>query len=366
MSLTGKLKDISFDDLLQMLSEQSRTGKLVFKWEKNKVDVIFHNGVITQVDSPTRKFYLKIGQLLLNNGVISQLQLNEALSAQAKDNLPLGTVLTRARKIPIKLLKKLLRVQFYETLYPIFNKPETSFEFDIKTLPPRSNAPTPINTQELILDFARYQDEWPLLRKKIPSPFSCFERKHRKKTSKPDFPAIQLKLYRILNPTYCVMELMCKIGRGEFETTRELVNLLNDGHIKRLHTLKKFGPNAHIRSSWWHDLGYTFFNLLVIGLCMTGIFYSYINYFWPDPRPKKQNVIPCFDHTRESLVEFHIMKIKNAIEVFKLRYGHYPHDLEELVAIGLLKKWELTYPDWQNSYFYVIRDNNYLILQPKR
>jgi hypothetical protein len=58
-------------------------------------------------------------------------------------------------------------------------------------------------------------------------------------------------------------------------------------------------------------------------------------------------------------------KISTAIELYRLEKGKYPASLDELVREQFLLKQDLTYP-WGREYYYNIKDDEYILLQPGR
>src|SRR5690242_6164901 len=94
MELTGHLSDFPLSDILQILSLSCKTGTLILRGEQGQRGMlVFIRGKIVQATTDSVLFSL--GEVLVADGMISEKNLEAAISAQAKMSKPrlLGSIL---------------------------------------------------------------------------------------------------------------------------------------------------------------------------------------------------------------------------------------------------------------------------------
>src|SRR5438477_12419758 len=79
MSLSGNLEDVSVADALQFIHLGGRTGTLTLSSGEARAEIGFHQGRIVNAWGPGSK---RLGELLIEAGVIDERVLQSALSAQ--------------------------------------------------------------------------------------------------------------------------------------------------------------------------------------------------------------------------------------------------------------------------------------------
>ena len=91
MSISGNLRTLSFTELLQWLSQGTKTGTLVVAREDVEKRVFFENGTIISTASNNPKEYL--GHFLLSHGLIDEMILAKAMEMQEDSKIMLGKIL---------------------------------------------------------------------------------------------------------------------------------------------------------------------------------------------------------------------------------------------------------------------------------
>lgn len=170
MALRGTLGDFALTDILQLIGLQRKTGLLVLRHEDEEVTVGFEGGKVVSADSSARPTELKVGQLLVRAGKLTESRLDQALKIQQETLQRLGHVLMRRGWIERETLAKNLQLQILETVYDLFRWRDGEYDFqpDRKVDWDRELV-TPIPSETLLMEGAQMVDEWPIIERVIPS-----------------------------------------------------------------------------------------------------------------------------------------------------------------------------------------------------
>jgi hypothetical protein len=130
MATIGELSDFSVADLMTVLSQRKRTGRLILKSGGNEVAMFFDDGQLVRVSSGD--IALRIGRMLVRQGLLETSKLLEALHLQAEtgNNKPLGEVLLERGWITESDLQRCLEEQSIEVLSRAMSSGPGLFTFD--------------------------------------------------------------------------------------------------------------------------------------------------------------------------------------------------------------------------------------------
>src|SRR5438128_8953979 len=93
MALSGTLKDFGIADILQLIGQQQKSGKLRLESGEEQVEVIFASGNVVFASEKKRDKVNLLGSLLLRAEMITAEQLEEALQHQQRTLKRLGDIL---------------------------------------------------------------------------------------------------------------------------------------------------------------------------------------------------------------------------------------------------------------------------------
>ena len=130
MATIGELSDFSVADLLTVISERKRSGRLVVKAGGDEIALFFEAGSLVRVTSGD--IALRIGRMLVRQGLIDTSRLLEALHLQAESgrNTPIGEVLVRKGWITESDLQHCLEEQSIEVLSRVMSSGPGIFTFE--------------------------------------------------------------------------------------------------------------------------------------------------------------------------------------------------------------------------------------------
>jgi hypothetical protein len=167
LSLAGKLEDVPLADVMQFIHLGRRTGTLSLQRGPDVGEITFHHGAIVGARSPASR---KIGELLLEEGILEQTGLDEALRVQAEEepDQTLGQILLSRGTVPMDAVRDAVRGQIEKTIYELVTWNYGSFVFELDTLKPVDDIAVfpgdlipdiDLNTQMVLLEAARIFDE---------------------------------------------------------------------------------------------------------------------------------------------------------------------------------------------------------------
>ena len=167
MGIAGNLKTMELAELLQWLSQGTKTGTLVVDNGTVEKKVFFSKGkIISSAASDPREH---LGHFLVSHGYITEAQLSEAVRRQESQKTMLGKVLVDMGLIGEEDLDGMLRLKAEEGIYSLFDWPEGEFRFHDDELPAYPMVPISLDVTGLVLEAMRRQDEWSRFREVMPS-----------------------------------------------------------------------------------------------------------------------------------------------------------------------------------------------------
>lgn len=167
MSLNGKLEDVALADVMQFIHLGRRTGTLSLARGQQEAEIGFHRGQIVSARSPGSR---KLGDLLVEEGLIGRVALQELLREQSSDQprRSLGQMVVSQGHLDFDTLREVLEKQVEKVIFELVTWTSGSFEFALDELKPIDEiAMYPgdvipkldLNTQALLLDASRQLDE---------------------------------------------------------------------------------------------------------------------------------------------------------------------------------------------------------------
>ncbi len=157
MSLKGDLETISLSGVLQLLSEEQKTGVLKIHNTIGEFQIILLNGSI--VYAIQYKKEARLGDLLIQDGIISADRVATCLEIAKDEKLAIGKVLVDHKVISKKVLHQYLYRQFEDILFQLFSEKKGRFEYREAKLVLRWLIVFKTNTLQLIMGALKRVDE---------------------------------------------------------------------------------------------------------------------------------------------------------------------------------------------------------------
>lgn len=169
MPIEGPLKELSIEDVLQMLDLSQKTGVLTVRSQRMRDEAVVHVLDGDLVFASRRRSMRLLGQQLLREGKLASDELDRALEMQRSDpKQRLGAILVEMGTVDRSELDRQLRFQIEETIYDLMAWDEGYFYFEETDETPEG--PIRVRVDSLLMEGARRLDEWARLESRVPSP----------------------------------------------------------------------------------------------------------------------------------------------------------------------------------------------------
>ncbi|MCA8974175.1 MAG: DUF4388 domain-containing protein, partial [Planctomycetes bacterium] len=164
VTMRGDLDQINLSDIFQTLSMTKMEGVLRVHNPLEQRQVFCRDGYI-RILVPTRVIHRRIGQRLVHCGLITGNQLRSALMRQRKQRLPLGQLLVDDGLLTAEAIDDIASTQVAEDLFELFTWRHGTFEFykgpvEDPALRSKFDDCHEFEVSGLLLEVARRSDEW--------------------------------------------------------------------------------------------------------------------------------------------------------------------------------------------------------------
>ncbi|UCD84676.1 MAG: DUF4388 domain-containing protein [Deltaproteobacteria bacterium] len=370
MALKGTLKDFGIADIFQLISHQQKSGILTLAGKDKQVQIGFEKGMVIMAKPGSRDKKDQLGKLLVRSGLVTQEQLEEALETQKHTLQKIGDILIENGILSKQDLGKALLLQTQETVFKLINWHDGIYEFHPQKVSYEKDLYTPLSCEHLLMEGYRILDEWPGIKKFVPSFDMIFRQKSDPSSGENSVPSLseeEKMVFDLIDGKRSVEDIIHLSHLGEFDACKALATLIRVEQIEQIQAekeetpIEKTGekPKANIIDYLLNTLSFVF----LVGAIIFIVIYSNLN-------PLKQRYPSGRQPVKTGYPQIYLGKsqwerIKYSLEIYRLENGNYPESLEELVNKKLLKPKELSYP-WNERYYYQREGDDYLLLEPKR
>lgn len=355
MALEGSIEEFGLPEIFQMILLQKKEGILKLTHEKTTLFIEFSQGQI--ISAGDGEGDARLADNLIKAEKINGDQLKALLRAQKRDNQPFAQALVQSGHLAAEEIKKINRILAEETVFSLFEWKTGSYKFEAKDVSYDSQLVDPLNTDSILMEGATRTDEWPLLKKRVPSTEMVFEVLPKEPPPDPVAEETEKKeddsfesmgdlsaepeeeegawLLPWIDGKKTVQEIVDHAQMGTFPVYKALSELLSQGRIKaQEESLKHQRKKSH----------YTFKELSrqqqVIRIAINGLtigLLAIISVF------VSRSVYLTLSSAVQPVLEMRTLRtgierdsLLFALDLYYLRYGWYPDSLQQLASEGLL------------------------------
>jgi hypothetical protein len=383
MALKGTLRDFGLSDIFQLIGLQKKTGTLHLEDHGRKVVVSFVEGKVVRAEALSVKTREKerVGEILIKSGHVDQEQLDSALAEQRRTMKKLGVILVERKLLTPQIFTQVFAFQVRETLLRIFQWGTGNYHFESTRVSWDQEFVSPLSAEYILMEAARIIDEWPAVRRKIPTGEAVFartpgaeERVARVEPGKdeedpfaeagaqayqddkvPLSPA-QARVFDHVDGLRTVEDLAYRTLLGEFEVCRALIELAAKGLVRptRLPTTLARAEEAPVGKKKARPRLLT----LVATLAGAAVFLAGLFYL---SSLAGMGMLTTTRLTGDKARAFRAVvgkaqrdRLSFTLDVARLEQGSYPADLIDLAQGGYLSANDLSYPYGEP---YIVRPN---------
>lgn len=224
MSLSGNLRTMDLAELLQWVAIGKKTGALVFVRNKTKNTIYFQDGLI--VSSSSNEPTYQLGQYLLFQGTISEIQLHKAMELQQKNRQFLSNILVEAGFVSLPQVQKALAARTEEVIFDLFLWEEGQFHFATNgNAMPEDLFRIKISVNSVIFEGVRRKDEWARIRSEFPTNDIVLRLRPGADLKSVTLTALQKKLLYLVSTGKAISEMILEVHGSDFQVNFELFQL---------------------------------------------------------------------------------------------------------------------------------------------
>jgi hypothetical protein len=379
LALSGTLKDFGIADILQLIGHQTKTGRLTLTSGGDEVEIFFIDGNVVFASDKARNSKNLLGSLLLRAEMLSNDQLEEALSIQQRTLKRLGDILVEMGAVTQVQLGQMMRLQTTETLYKLFAWKTGSYEFSQEDVDPARSTFDAVRAESILLEGFRRMDEWPGLKKKVPWTDATFEVVRELDTR--DLPPIDDGLgldgdqegkpterhklaYRLAAGGKDVQRVVDASRLGEFEALKAINDLVEWGFLKIVPPPSGAAAITHgIKSSSRKFARSGAFLRLALSLAFFVATLFLVRELAPQLGSSRAENPARRGAVARLLSHDQLVRLESALELYKTEHGEYPAALAQLVEGQLVTDQDLRYP-YRENYYYRRTQQGFVLLPP--
>jgi len=151
MALEGDLKLFALPDILQVVSQQQKTGILTVQGEQDILAVSFLRGQIVAADALNQSFEDSLGEVLASQGILQPDEFAQLCQEQEETGERLSEFLQRRGVLSRQQLLDALRVQTYRLLLQVLRWRQGDFKFYTGEEVSYEEGVIPISVEEVLL-----------------------------------------------------------------------------------------------------------------------------------------------------------------------------------------------------------------------
>ena len=233
MNLQGEFEGSFLTSILQLLCDDQNTGILLVSCGRKECKVIFKEGAIVYAQSSRKK--ARLGALLRRDGIISAVQLKDAVNELGNTRDAIGKILLDKGYITLDVLKEYNQKQVEEILYSILFWKKGKFEYKDCSLKFDGKVITRLNPMKLILEASRRIDEMTLLTAMITSDQLVYKMagKEGKSPEEFSFSNTERHILSLIDETRTVRDILNESNYDDFTLYKTLFSLISSGLIEK-------------------------------------------------------------------------------------------------------------------------------------
>jgi len=324
--LQGSIKEFSVADILQLLSQQQKTGILIVANDKKSAEVYFLNGEVIEVKTPSDNDLF--GAMLVKSKTITEDQLRLALEVQKNSLDHVCSILLRQGLLNRENFEHIITTYAYEIFYEILQWRGGTYQFVVQDTKRQTSVVLP-GLESILLDVLRMIDEWPEIKKVISSLDMLFDNNY---AALEDLDADEERICALVDGRRSVHDIIDAGLLGRFYTCKALVRLLERGAIRLLSGRADAGADKINIYSKAATTAVACFGLAAVVALVSWLPGSFFDSTLP--------VAGLLQHRdtelHQSAVQDDLLKIEKALGIYYFKAGKYPDKASELVEAGIL------------------------------
>ncbi|MEK6742746.1 MAG: DUF4388 domain-containing protein [Nitrospirota bacterium] len=233
-SIQGNLAAFRIVELMQMLSLQRQSGRLVITRREGEAEVFVKDGAIVFAGTTMNGSIGGIEGLLKKSCRVAEDGLQHARRIAEMTGQPLDGVLAQEKILDQKTFGACLKRHTESVVFKAMEWKDGDFFFD-STLAPVFANPVALKVDDLILEGTRRSDEWVLIQQKIPNFSMVFEPLigNAEELTRRGLSDMDLKVFAMVDGRSTVQEVIERAMLSDFDVAKSMFILLSVNLIRK-------------------------------------------------------------------------------------------------------------------------------------
>jgi hypothetical protein len=379
VALRGDLQDFGLAEVFQLIGQQRKTGLLEIQGESAVMRLAFADGSVVWAQPTGTSQYSAFGDMLVRCGLLTHDQLGQLARDAENSARSLPQLLASSGEVSEADLEATLDLLTRETIFQVLRWTRGSFHFSAQPVPHDRPPGKLLGAEEILMDGLRMVDEWRTFAELVPSADAVFRRsaafdvyRHQARgDARWRLPQAE-RLLQLVDGRLDARRVIDLSRLGTFEATRILAELRQAGVIelvdaqraRRLRSKQKRTRPVIHQARWWLAAAFPIALLSLLVSISFDAFQRLPSIPLTGSRVEAGLPIPHAP-LEEARQAFEKRRVRNALEAHRHLSGSWPESLTELDPSGVLNRGSLT-PSSAEPYYYVRRENGFLLLAPDR
>ena len=235
MTLQGDLSTLQLADLLQSLESGAKSGVLTVDGPDGERRMYFADGQLTLFAAEGRPSLVEV---FVACGLLTERQLESARKKRRGTRRSMGQVLVEGRRLTQEQLQEIAMARLLDEACELVAADNEAFRFEEGKIPRGVFDPEErrlglrLAAGPLLMESARREDHWRLIRQRIPSDSAHYMVARDPSGLQDESDAILAELVERLDGTMSVNEVMARFPHRRFDAYRHLAELVESGAVR--------------------------------------------------------------------------------------------------------------------------------------
>lgn len=229
MAIKGSLVEASLPSVIQLLTYSLKSGCLSVTDGQNFGNIFLKDGQIIHATILNRK--VRLTETMIERKLFDKHVLDEALGMQKQKKKRIGEILIDMGVISRAVLEEELKQQIEETIFTMLTWETGYFNFEADLLPGPEEYTIKLSAHELLLQGARRIDEWQKVESKLPSYKTVLARKENDQDL--HLNELEEKVLSLIDGNTSIDDVIKSSGLDFFEASKAIYVLLAAGVVEK-------------------------------------------------------------------------------------------------------------------------------------
>lgn len=231
MSIKGNIKTFYLSSLLQILSNDKKTGVLTIVDGSNTVEIYLNDGTIVFASSSQEQE--RLCYYLVSENIVNQETIDRCMQAAEAHGVKIGKVLVDQGYISAEDLTDIIHDQVQNIIFNLFLWDNGDFEYLDKEFDLSGQIQTEFDTMEIVLEASRQVDEISVLRKQLPNENEVLKLSEGADHDLQKLNEDERPILALVNNKRTIKKIIHDSGYDDFSVYKVLYSLVSSGIVEK-------------------------------------------------------------------------------------------------------------------------------------